>query len=479
MGQRTNVAHSGIQFPSGGGWTWGYDALGHNTTAQHALTTAHHRAYHRAYQYDTIGNIRKSASGTLTLPSSDNWTTNANNQYTNIDGSSFPDINYDDDGNTTATIFPSGTGTLTWDAKNQLIAANVTGTGTAAYKYDPFGRRICLTEGGVTRWHIYDGWNLIAEYEGTTPAFSRAHTWGLDLSGSLQGAGGVGGLLSSTLSGATYYPAYDGNGNITQYLLGNGTPVAHYEYDNFGMTIVSTGYAHSYFNIKFSTKYESYVTRFYYYGYRYYSPWMRRWPSRDPIGERGGLNLYAMVGNDAVNRVDVLGKYARVKCNGDNIIVELLIEISPKSGSWGSTDRYALAKRIEDSISKNWNTPGGWSVPPCCKLSVAVSVDTRLKPSGEADNTISITDDLTHRDYVQGGNRGMWGSGSSDWTYAHEAGHLMGLPDEYDDRTDASGNTVSIPRPGHEGDMMAEYGGTVDQGAIDGLVKKTWNQMSM
>ncbi|MEI6169301.1 MAG: hypothetical protein WCS52_19125, partial [bacterium] len=31
------------------------------------------------------------------------------------------------------------------------------------------------------------------------------------------------------------------------------------------------------------------------------------WPSRDPIGERGGLNLYGFVGNDGVNSVDYLG----------------------------------------------------------------------------------------------------------------------------------------------------------------------------
>jgi hypothetical protein len=32
-----------------------------------------------------------------------------------------------------------------------------------------------------------------------------------------------------------------------------------------------------------------------------------RWVNRDPIEERGGVNLYGMVGNDAVNRWDVLG----------------------------------------------------------------------------------------------------------------------------------------------------------------------------
>ena len=43
------------------------------------------------------------------------------------------------------------------------------------------------------------------------------------------------------------------------------------------------------------------------YIYRYYDPATGRWPSRDPIEERGGVNLYGMVGNDPVNLVDLLG----------------------------------------------------------------------------------------------------------------------------------------------------------------------------
>jgi RHS repeat-associated protein len=44
-----------------------------------------------------------------------------------------------------------------------------------------------------------------------------------------------------------------------------------------------------------------------YYGYRYYDPITGRWPSRDPIEEEGGLNLYGFVGNDGVDEWDVLG----------------------------------------------------------------------------------------------------------------------------------------------------------------------------
>ena len=43
------------------------------------------------------------------------------------------------------------------------------------------------------------------------------------------------------------------------------------------------------------------------YSYRYYDPLTGSWPSRDPIGEKGGVNLYGFVGNDGVGRVDLLG----------------------------------------------------------------------------------------------------------------------------------------------------------------------------
>jgi uncharacterized protein RhaS with RHS repeats len=43
------------------------------------------------------------------------------------------------------------------------------------------------------------------------------------------------------------------------------------------------------------------------YGYRYYSPYLGRWLSKDPIGDAGGNNLYAYPHNSAVNQNDLLG----------------------------------------------------------------------------------------------------------------------------------------------------------------------------
>jgi RHS repeat-associated protein len=49
-----------------------------------------------------------------------------------------------------------------------------------------------------------------------------------------------------------------------------------------------------------------------YYGYRWYDPLTGRWPSRDPIGERGGLNLYGFVRNKAIDLLDLLGLWDEV-----------------------------------------------------------------------------------------------------------------------------------------------------------------------
>lgn len=44
------------------------------------------------------------------------------------------------------------------------------------------------------------------------------------------------------------------------------------------------------------------------YQYRHYDPLAGRWPSRDPIEEEGGLNLYGFVENDGVDLWDGLGQ---------------------------------------------------------------------------------------------------------------------------------------------------------------------------
>ena len=105
----------------------------------------------------------------------------------------------------------------------------------------------------------------------------------------------------------TFYPTFDGSGNISEYLDRSGDVAAHYEYSPFGETLVREGDRADEFAYRFSTKAVVPWTSFYYYGSRFYSPVTGRWLNRDPMRENGGLNLYAFIQNTPANAVDIFG----------------------------------------------------------------------------------------------------------------------------------------------------------------------------
>ncbi len=235
---------------------------------------------------------------------------------------------HDDDGN----LKQDGRWDYTWNGENRLVEMTTTANALTgghpwmrlSFHYDYMGRRIHKkVETGssgspvvtVNRLYLYDGWNLVAEIE-TASGTAKTHAtylWGLDLSGSAQGAGGVGGLLlcrqdtngDGTLN-AEFHPSYDGNGNIIAWIDGTGSVVARIDYDPFGRVITRQGSINC-LAYGFSTKYTDAESGLCYYGFRYYDPETGRWPSRDPIEERGGINLYGFVGNDGLNKWDYLG----------------------------------------------------------------------------------------------------------------------------------------------------------------------------
>jgi RHS repeat-associated protein len=235
---------------------------------------------------------------------------------------------YDLDGNLTQ----DGRWTYTWDLENRLTGMTALTTAPAAAKlklafsYDWMGRRIrkqVYTWNSTTSAYnttpttnilfVYDGWNLLAELDANNSnATLRTYRWGQDLSGSLQGAGGVGGLLSiNSVSGGTtttYDACYDGNGNITGLVSAvDGSIGAQYEYGPFGELVRVSGSMSVSNPFKFSTKHIDTETGWIFYGGRYYNPGTGRWLSRDPIKERGGNNLYEFVGNRPIGRIDLLG----------------------------------------------------------------------------------------------------------------------------------------------------------------------------
>ncbi|MDE9493582.1 RHS repeat protein [Xenorhabdus bovienii] len=81
---------------------------------------------------------------------------------------------------------------------------------------------------------------------------------------------------------------------------GDGNLISLEEYYPYGGTAVWTARSQTevgYKTVRYSGK-ERDATGLYYYGYRYYQPWVGRWLSADPAGTVDGLNLYTMVRNN-------------------------------------------------------------------------------------------------------------------------------------------------------------------------------------
>ena len=215
------------------------------------------------------------------------------------------------DGNMTS----DGRFTYTWNDENRMVSASNAEV-VVTYAYDHKGRMIrkTISRGDAEPQSIEylgDGWNIIREELRTPHSQLRTthNLWGLDLDGTLQGAGGVGGLLAVVREdGETYIPTYDANGNVSEYVsAADGTVAAHYDYSPFGETLVASGPQAASFTHRFSTKPYCRTTGFCEYQMRKYRPDIGRWMSRDPIGEEGGVNLMIFTFNVPILKVDILG----------------------------------------------------------------------------------------------------------------------------------------------------------------------------
>lgn len=208
---------------------------------------------------------------------------------------------YDYNGNTTSKTEGSAVTQYTWDYENRLTQVSLPNDSQGnpqqpvTFKYDPFGRRIQKVSGLGTTDYVYDGANIIGEYNSSSVLVAKY----------AQGVG-IDEPLAMSRQGTTVYYNADGLGSIVSLADGEGTPTNTYTYDAFGKSTNTTG---TLFNpFQYTGREWDSETELYYYRARYYDPTIGRFLNEDPKRFDGdGPNFYAYVLNDPINRSDPNG----------------------------------------------------------------------------------------------------------------------------------------------------------------------------
>lgn len=238
---------------------------------------------YKAMAWDINGNVSSNSSTVYAIPT--------NGFYA-----------YDQNGN----MLSDGYRDFAYDDENELIAVWVPNAWSNSFAYDGKMRRriernYSWNSGDWIETNeihfVYDG-NLVVEERNASNIPLVSYTRGNDLSGSLQGAGGIGGLLARTTYGqevpgaptTAFYHA-DGNGNITALIYPNQQIAAKYLYDPFGNMLAMSGPMANFNKYRFSSKQSDDNSGLYYYGYRFYDASLQRWLNRDPLGETGFESL--------------------------------------------------------------------------------------------------------------------------------------------------------------------------------------------
>jgi len=154
-----------------------------------------------------------------------------------------------------------------------------------------------------------------------------------------------------------------------------GAITERYAFSAFGLrSIFAPDYSprtssESAFEFSFQGQFQDSATGWLNYGYRYYIPALGRWPSKDPIGESGGANLYGMVNNNPLGQVDLLG--LAIECTASGTCVSgIQNRVCPRQGNAvsGTARRstVSLATTAAENIAKQacqtaLESPGGGS----------------------------------------------------------------------------------------------------------------------
>lgn len=220
----------------------------------------------------------------------DSYTTNSLNQSTQIGRDTF---DFDDNGNLSRNVGLD----YTHNALNQLTTISAAGvSGSIQYQYDALGRRSSKNVYGDQTTYLYDGDEVIAEYD-ASGNITKRFIYG----------GGIDNPVAFITGGQTYYYHTDEIGSVVTLSDSGGEIAEQYSYGPFGQSHQLSLLGNP---LRYTARRLDDETGHYYYRARYYQPQWGKFLQADPLGYSDGMNRYAYVGHNPTNLVDPFGTIA-------------------------------------------------------------------------------------------------------------------------------------------------------------------------
>jgi RHS repeat-associated protein len=471
-GMVNQVAHT-----NGVIWTQALDPNAMRRPASYATTGATTNWTSGAYAYDGAGNVTAIGSNgylydpVSRLTSATQWT-----GETPGGGSlATQTAAYDPYGNITSLSTNGAGPTLTTSTStNRLSSATFDSAGSMTswnlntYVYEPLGMTSTITASGVTTYHIYTAdderaWTFqpgapsrwtIRDLDGKVlrELSNNAGTWFVEKDyvyrdGSLLAAATAAEILH-------YHPDHLGSPRLITGA--GGVKKSYHLYHPYGAEATAfnqdterlkfTGHERDLGNLASAADDIDYMHA------RFYQPQVGRFLAFDPASvsvsraDPQTWNRYAYGIGNPLKFSDPSGQAVRLEVDSQAMTIRIEADIA----IWGEAASAELAQQIEQAIEAEWTNKV--YIDPKTKDAYKVIVDVEVRSAGKtrprgAENAIEIMSSPTYRSRVNfTRNSGRWGAHEHRLVYAHEFGHLMGLPDDY--RGDAA-------KPGHEGHMMA------------------------
>ncbi|MBI1760229.1 MAG: RHS repeat protein [Acidobacteria bacterium] len=259
-----------------GNRTYTYDVLNRLTAATRPGQAS------ESYAYDAVGNRTASHLSTVY-----NYLS-----FNRLSATADANFTYDANGNLKTKVTAQGTWEYDWDSENRLIRVTRPDLFVVNYRYDALGRRVERRTGpGEWTRFTYDGMDVVLDRQPGGVSLEYGNGFGMDNKLWQKANGGL----------PTWYVT-DQQTSTRALTNGAGSVIGALDYDAYGNSVGSAQTRYDY-----TGRERDLDTGLLYYRARWYDPQAGRFISEDPIGLKGGMNMFGYVGGNPVGKADPTG----------------------------------------------------------------------------------------------------------------------------------------------------------------------------